>query len=128
MNALLRPRHDVGVPPPTQVIQGPRLIIINGSVAEERTGGNLTRTMEVLIQYHRRAGTAIVDKPISIEAPGVAWSFTRPLPGGDRTDASGNLAIRLRREFLDEDADTTQKEFVVTARIGIVQNSTTVTL
>lgn len=124
MNALLQPRRDVGVPPPTQVIQGPRLAIIHGSVTDVRDGTVLTaRTMDVLIQYHRRDGTPIAGKPISVETPGIAWSFT----GAQTTDASGNLQIQLRREFIDEDADTTQKDFVVTARIGIVQNSTTVT-
>jgi hypothetical protein len=124
MNALLQPRQDVGVPRPTQVIQGPRLAIIHGSVTDVREGTVLTaRTMDVLIQYHRRDGTPIAGKPISVETPGVSWSFT----GAQTTDASGNLQIQLRREFLDADADRTQKDFVVTARIGIVQNSTTVT-
>src|SRR6185369_86574 len=124
MNALLQPRRDVTVPPPTQVIQGPRLALIHGSVADVLSGAVLTaRTMDVLIQYHRRDGTPIAGKSISVETPGVSWSFT----GAQTTDASGNLQIQLRREFLDEDADTTQRDFVVTARIGIVQNSTTVT-
>ena len=124
MNALLEPRHDVTVPRPTQVIQGPRLALIHGSVTDVLSGAVLTaRTMDVLIQYHRRDGTAIAGKSISVETPGVSWSFT----GAQTTDASGNLQIQLRREFLDEDADKTSKDFVVTARIGIVQNSTTVT-
>lgn len=124
MNALLQPRTDIGVPKPTQVIQGPRLAIIHGAITDIKSGEILTaREMSVLIQYHRRGGAPIEGKSISVETPGVAWSFV----GAQVTDASGNLEIKLRREFIDEDADTTQKDFVVTARIGIVQNNSKVT-
>lgn len=124
MNALLSPRRDVGVPKPTQVIQGPRLAIIHGSKADVLDGDAIkARTMDVLIQYHRRDGTPIQGKSISIETPGVSWSFT----GGQTTDAQGNVQIQLRRDFIGEEPDTSQKDFVVSARIGIVQNSSTVT-
>ena len=124
MNALLQPRRDVGVPKPTQVIQGPRLALVQGSKADILDGDAITaRTMDVLIQYHRRDGTPINGKSISVEAPDVAWQFT----GAQTTDAQGNLSIQLRRDFVGEEPDTSQKDFIVTARIGIVQNSMTVT-
>ena len=43
------------------------------------------------------------------------------------TDASGQIQIELRRDFLDEDADTTPANFIITARIGLVSNSVTIT-
>ncbi|HSS21104.1 MAG TPA: hypothetical protein VLL54_13605 [Pyrinomonadaceae bacterium] len=123
LNALLEPRSDITVPKPTQVIQGPRLAIIHGSITDIKTSNVLTaRTLDIVIQYHKRDGTPIAGKAISIEAPGVAWSFT----GGLVTDSNGNLQVQLRREFLDVDADTTAKDFVVSARIGILQNNSTV--
>lgn len=124
VNALLGPRTDISIRKPTQVIQGPRLAIIHGSIVDEKNGDKITaRTMDVLIQYHRRDGTPIKGKSISIDSPGVSWVFA----GEPVTDSHGNLQIKLRREFLDEDADTSMKDFVVSARIGILQNNSTVT-
>ncbi len=127
MNALLQPRTDVGVPKPAQVLRGPRLAIIEGAITDIHSGGGSTgaltaRTMSILIQYNRRNGAAIAGKAISIETGGVPWS----LVGGGTTNASGQLEILLRREFIDEDADTTPQNFIVTARVGMVTNSTTV--
>jgi hypothetical protein len=128
MNALLEPRADIGVPKPTQVIQGPRLSVIHGEIKDVHEGGDptkrvISRTMEVLFEYRRRDGAPIVDKALSIDTPGVTWSYADPAK--TKTDASG-LRILLQRDFIDEKADTTAKDFVVTARIGIVQNATTV--
>lgn len=127
-NALLKPRTDIGVPLPTQVVRGPRLTIIQGAITDVHSGtggsGPLTaRTMSLLVQYNRRDGTPIPNKAISIETDGVAWSNV----GAGTTNATGQLEILLRREFLDEDADTTPRSFVVSARMGLVENSSTVT-
>lgn len=123
-SALLEPRDDVGIPKPNQVIRGPRLTLIQGSVTDVTASGVLTaRTMSLLVQLNRRDGTAIAGKALSIESSGVSWQHA----GGGVTDASGQLEITLRREFLDEDADTTPADFIVTARIGLVSNSVTVT-
>lgn len=136
MNAMLQPKQDTTVPKPIQAIQGPRLSIIQGAITDVKTDGKLTaRTMSVLIEYRRRDGNAISNKAISIESDGVAWSIIndRSTETGNvsdknkTTDPAGSIEILLRREFLDEDADTTSKDFVVTARIGIVQNNTSVT-
>ena len=126
-NALLKPRTDIGVPKPTQVLRGPHLAIIQGAITDVHSGaggaGPLTgRTMSLLVQYNRREGAAIPNKAISIETDGVSWSYV----GSGLTDASGQVELTLSREFLDEDADTTPQSFVVSARIGMVQNSTTV--
>jgi hypothetical protein len=131
MNALLEPRADIGVPKPTQIIQGPRLAIIHGAIADVKPAAVLTgRTMAVMIEYHKRDGSPLADKSISIEAPGMQWSYmvlNAPTETPQQTDADGKLEIQLRREFLDEDADTAPKDFVVSARIGILQNNSTVT-
>jgi hypothetical protein len=124
MNTLLEPREDVGVPKPNQAIQGPRLSLIQGEIVDVIDSGVINaRTMSMMIQYNRRDGTAISGKAISIETNGVAWSYM----GDSTTDASGQLEIQLRREFIGEDADRTPVDIIVSARIGLVQNTTTVT-
>ena len=123
MNTLLEPRKDVGIPKPNQAIQGPRLSLIQGEIIDIIDAGVINaRTMSMLIQYNRRDSTAISGKPISVETNGVSWSFL----GDPTTDADGRLEIQLRREFIGDDADRTPVEIIVSARIGLVQNTTTV--
>ena len=123
-SALLEPRDDVGIPKPNQVIRGPRLALIQGEIADVMDGGDLIgRTMSVLLQYSRRNGAPIAGKALSVESSGVPWRHL----GTGVTDAAGQIQIELRRDFLDEDADTTPASFVITARIGLVSNSVTVT-
>jgi hypothetical protein len=123
-SALLEPRDDVGIPKPNQVIRGPRLALIQGEIADEMDGGTLAgRTMSMLLQFTRRDGSAIVGKALSIETSGVPWRHL----GAGVTDAAGQIQSELRRDFLDEDADTTPANFIITARIGLVSNSVTVT-
>lgn len=123
-SALLEPRDDVGIPKPNQVIRGPRLALIQGEIADEMDGGTLAgRTMSMLLQFTRRDGSAIVGNALSIETSGVPWRHL----GAGVTDAAGQIQIELRRDFLDEDADTTPANFIITARIGLVSNSVTVT-
>lgn len=123
MNSLLEPRTDIGIPKPNQAIQGPRLSLIQGEIADVMADGRIAaRTMSMIVQYNRRNGTPISGKAISIETDGVSWSYT----GDQETNVSGQTEILLRREFLDEDADTGAIDVIVSARIGLVQNSVTV--
>jgi len=78
--------------------------------------------MSMIVQYNRRNGSPIAGKAISIETNGVSWSYT----GDQETNTSGQTEILLRREFLDEDADTSPMDIIVSARIGMVQNNVTV--
>lgn len=124
MNTLLEPRKDVGVPKPNQAIQGPRLTLIQGEISDVLDSGRITaRTMSMIVQFNRRDGSAISGKAISIETNGVSWSYVADAT----TNASGQVEIMLRREFLDEEAETTPVDIIVSARIGIVQNNTTIT-
>lgn len=124
MNVLLEPRDDVTVPKPRQVVQGPRISMIHGEIADEKTDSVITgRTMSVLIQYNKRDGTPIEGKSISIETNGVPWSYA----GDEQTNDQGQLEIVLRRDFPDPETDTSPKDFILSARIGLVQNSITVT-
>jgi hypothetical protein len=128
--AQLNPRPDVVVPRPNQVIQGPRLAVISGDVQDEKDGAKITgRTIKVLLTYHRASGEPIKDKPLAIDVQGLTWTYTNPAQ--DKTDINGALQITVHRDIpLDGDGnpgDATPKDFVVTARIGIVQNSTTIT-
>jgi hypothetical protein len=130
MYAQLNPRSDVGVPKPTQVIQGPSLNIVEGEI-KDVAGPPQGRTMSLLLQLRRADGTPIQGKAISVDTDGVAWNFT----GAVTTDANGNVQIQLERTFLPvppdappgTTADTSAKQFVVTARLGMVANNTTVT-
>ena len=132
MYAQLNPRSDVGVPKPTHVVRGPSLGIVQGEIADVPGGGApLTgRTMSLLIQLRKTDGTPISGKAISIETDGTPWSFT----AASTTGADGNVAIKLQRTFLPVPAgappgttvDTSPKDVVVTARLGLVANSTSV--
>lgn len=123
-SALLEPRDDVSIPKPNQVIRGPRLALIQGEIADVLDSGALVgRTMSMLLQLNRRDGAAIAGKALSIETAGVPWRHL----GSGVTNATGQLEIELRRDFLDEDADTTPASFIITARIGLISNSVTVT-
>lgn len=124
LNALLRPRRDVGVPRPNQAIQGPRLAVIEGAIVDV-AGPPHVRTLNVLIEYRRRDGSPIEGKAISIDTHGVPWTFVDAAQV--ETDEEGRVEIQLRREFLDPDAVTTPIDVVVETHIGMVSNSTTVT-
>jgi len=127
MNALLEPRSDVSIPKPNQVIRGPRLSLIQGALEDVLDGAALVaRTMSLLIQFNRRDGSPIAGKAISVESDGIAWSYV----GGPLavTDGSGQVEITLRRDFVGETPDTTPTDFIVSARVGLVQNSIGVTL
>jgi hypothetical protein len=123
MNALLRPRTDVSVPKPTQVIQGPNISILQSEFTPDNTGGFLSaRHMEIVIQFSSREGNPIPSKEFSIETNGLTWEYT----GAHVTDADGNVSLSLTRSFVDAEADTTPTDFIVSARKGMVSNSVTV--
>lgn len=132
MNALLRPRTGIGVPKPRIEVQGPGLTLIQGAIADVMTGSALTaRTMSVMVQYNRRDGAPIPNKLISIETQGASWAYLDATgtvsPTPVQTDAGGLVRLQLRREFLDPKADRSPANIVITARKGLVSNSTTVT-
>lgn len=123
-SALLTPRRDIGVPKPRQIVRGPSLNILAGAIADVNTGGVLVgRTMSAMIELRKQDGTPIQGKAISVETDGAAWSFT----GAGTTDANGQLAILMRRDFLAPGVDTSAVNIVVSARLGLVSNSTTLT-
>ncbi len=125
-SALLQPRRDIGVPAPRQVVRGPNLNVVAGEIKDVIVSGKLVaRTMSALLELNKRDGTAIADKAISIETDGAPWSFSTP--GAEKTDASGQVAITLRRDFLGDTPDTSPKDVVLSARLGLVSNSTTLT-
>jgi hypothetical protein len=125
-SALLEPKRDIGVPPPRQVIRGPSLNVVAGEISDVNDGGKLVaRTMSALLELHKQDGTPIEGKSISIETDGAPWSYT--VVGAETTDASGQVAITLRRDFLGAAPDTDPKDVILSARLGLVSNSTTLT-
>ena len=125
-SALLQPKRDIGVPPPRQVIQGPSLNVVAGEISDVITGGVLVaRTMSALLELRKQDGTPISGKSISIETDGAPWNYS--VAGAETTDASGQVAITLRRDFLGDAPDTLPKDVVLSARLGLVSNSTTLT-
>ena len=103
-----------------ELLVGAFRIVVEHDEVAHAGGGQSTR---LLLQFTRRDGTAIAGKALSIETSGVPWRHL----GTGVTDASGQIQIELRRDFLDEDADSTPANFIITARIGLVSNSVTVT-
>lgn len=125
-SALLQPKRDIGVPAPRQVVRGPSLSVVAGEIADVMDGGKLVaRTMSALIELRKQDGTAIADKSISIETDGAPWTFSTP--GVEKTDAEGQVAITLRRDFVGAAPDTSPQDVVLSARLGLVSNSTTLT-
>lgn len=122
MNAVLEPRHDIGVPKPRQAIVGPRIAIDGGPITD--VGNPATsRTMEVVITYSNSAGDPIANKELAIDTQGVAWAYQ----AGSTTDANGTVTIVLTRQFVGDNPDRTPVGFVVSVRKGIVGEATTVT-
>lgn len=125
-SALLQPKRDIGVPPPRQVVRGPILTVVAGEIKDIIVGTKLVgRTMSALLELRRRDGSPIPDKAISIETDGAPWSFASA--AATKTDASGQVAIVLRRDFLGDAPDTSPQDVVLSARLGLVSNSTTLT-
>jgi len=125
-SALLQPKRDIGVPAPRQVVRGPSLNVVAGEITEVIAGGKLVaRTMSALIELRKQDGTPIAGKSISIETDGEPWNFSTP--GAETTDAQGQVAITLRRDFLGDAPNTAAKDVVLSVRLGLVANSTTLT-
>ena len=123
MNAILEPRHDIGVPKPRQVVVGPQISIDAGPIAD--VGNPATsRTMEVVVTYLKADSTPISGKELSIDTQGVGWSYKG---GQTTTDGTGALTVVLTRQFVGDTPDRTPVDFVVSVRKGIVGESTTVT-
>lgn len=125
-SALLQPKRDIGVPPPRQVIRGPSLNVVAGEIVDVITGGKLVaRTMSALLELRKQDGTPIAGKSLSIETDGAPWNFS--VAGAETTDVAGQVAITLRRDFLGDAPDIAPKDVVLSARLGLVANSTTLT-
>jgi hypothetical protein len=125
MNAILEPRHDIGVPKPRQAVVGPRIAIEAGPIANVGPNNAPTsRTMEVVLTYTKADDTPIAGKTLSIETPGVGWSYKS---GVDQTDGSGQVTIVMERAFIGDTPDYTPIDVVVSARKGLVGDSATMT-
>lgn len=148
MNAEIRPRSDIGVPKPSQVIRGPVITLVPAAAVEHWSAPAsdpsrvlLKRSVVLTATYRRRAdgdtpGAAIAGKQLTFETGGLSW-FYCDNTGAEATDAAhhvtasgdGSVRIHLERAFPAEPtADRAQKGFVVTARIGMVNASVVVTL
>jgi hypothetical protein len=125
MNAILEPRHDIGVPKPRQAVVGPRLQIDAGPIANVGPAAAPTsRTMEVVITYTQSDGTPITGKTLAIETPGVGWSYKA---GADTTDGDGQVTAVLERVFIGDTPDYTPIDVIVSARKGLVGDAATMT-
>ena len=127
MTAILEPRHDIGVPKPRSAVQGPNLSISAGPIVDVAATGTTpaSRTQVAIVTFERPDATTIQDALVSITTDGVPWTYTNSAQ--TTTDANGQVSITLTRTFIDATADTTPIDVVVTARVGIVNNSTTLT-
>jgi hypothetical protein len=126
MNAEIRPRTDIGVPKPPQVIRGPELTLIPGpggdtkgtaTVGGEEVEVTVGRWALLQINYRRRpsidatdteAGKGIEGKSFAIEAPGLSWAAcTRlgvvPSVNEDSTAAQREAAEALLAQVRETD-------------------------
>lgn len=124
MNAILDPRHDIGVPKARQAIVGPRIQIDAGPIQDVGPAAAPTgRTMEAVITYAKSDGAPIANKELSIDTPGVGWTYK----AGATTDANGQLTAVLSRSFVGATPDRTPIGVVVSVRKGLVGESATLT-
>lgn len=130
MDAVLEPRHDVGVPKPRNAVVGPSIAIQSGPITDVGTPAT-SRTMTVVVVYTDAGGAPIQGKGLSIGTQGVAWAYapggTPDANGNVQTDANGEVSIVLTREFVGDNPDRTPVDVIVSVRKGIVNSSTTVT-
>jgi hypothetical protein len=126
LNALLKPRTDTGIPKPRQVIVGPSIRFTRQPTTTVTSDGTTTRSVAVRIGYFRPDGSAIEGKSLSIDAAGLEWDF-EDNDGSDSavTDANGVVNVTVRRTL---DADTTPKDVLLSARIGLVRNDLAISL
>jgi len=122
MNAVLEPRHDIGVPKPRQAIVGPSIGIDPGPITDVGSP-ETSRTMQVVLTYTDAQGNPIANKELAISTQGVAWAYT----GASQTDGTGSVTIELTRQFVGDNPDLTPVDHVISVRKGIVGSSATVT-
>jgi hypothetical protein len=122
MTAVLEPRHDIGVPKPRQAIQGPLLSIDAGPITDN---GTTSRDMIAILSYVHPDASPIANAVLSVSTSGVPWTFANAAQ--TVTDANGRLSVKLTRTFVDASVDRTPIDVVVSARIGLVNTSTTLT-
>ena len=87
MNAILEPRHDIGVPKPRQAIVGPSISVDAGPIADVGGPPATSRTMEVVITYENADGDPIAGKTLAVDTSGVAWEY---VGGVDQTERTGS--------------------------------------
>ena len=67
MNAILEPRHDIGVPKPRQAIVGPSISVDAGPITDVGGPPATSRTMEVVITYENADGDPIAGKTLAVD-------------------------------------------------------------
>jgi hypothetical protein len=129
LNALLTPRKDTGIPKPRQIVEGPSLRIVRGPldpVGAPDANGVRTRDQHLTIEYRNAEGEPIAGKKISVNTDGVSWAFDGGVAAV--TDAQGEVALTLTRLIPDGADPNTPVDVVVSARIGLVQDTLPVTM
>ncbi len=127
MNAEIRPRADIGVPKPPQVIRGPELTLIPGpggetresaTVGDEEVEVTVGRWALLQVNYRRRpsldpedtaAGQGIPNKSFAIEAPGLSWAACTRAGVVPAATASSTPAERAAAEALLEEVRETDE-------------------
>lgn len=149
MNARIAPT-GLTVPKPLQIVRGPSLSVIEGAITRNNGANNkpASVTMSLTIHLAKRDGTPINGQPLSIDTGGTLWDYNpadvttdpnhpndKVMPKtGDGSAGAGNVRIILTRVYEqplpddpNQDPDTTPQPVIVTARLGLITNSTTVT-
>lgn len=128
MNAEIRPRADIGVPKPPQVIRGPELTLIprpggetkgSATVGDREVEVTVGRWVLLQVNYRRRpsidpadteAGKGIAGKSFAIEAPGLAWAACTSAGVVPTVTASSTAADRAAAEALLEEVRETDED------------------
>jgi hypothetical protein len=128
LDAVLGPRRTDSFPSPTQVALGPQIIFSQGTVKETPVAGHgVNRTIDVQVTVLTHAGDENPNKPLTIEAGALAFSFSSTAPfTGSTTNADGKVLVTFKRNV--PSAATGAGKFPVTVRLGSLAQAFTLTI
>jgi hypothetical protein len=121
VDAELGSRSVVKFPPAAEIPVGPQILVLQGKIAEQKTGQVVTRrTVDLAIQVRKVNGEPNPGVAIIVEAPGLAGG------GGKTTEADGKITFQLMRDL--PAGVTGFRQFPLSINLGDIKKPYTLTL
>ncbi len=125
MDALLGPRTSQNFPVPGQVQIGPQMYFSLGTVTEASSGGNVTRSIDVIIKVLKASGAVNPDKNIQISSPFPPSFASGGGFNGSTTNAQGEIKVTFSRTV---PVGFRRVPGTVTASLGDISKTTQISL